>query len=161
MKTPRREPTISGPCAIPEAVKREHGDLRARVAEAAQAGGLVGEAARRLAKILHPHFIREEEIALRPLGLLKSLAEGNVHPEMAAVLAMTDALKEELPRMLAEHQQIVLALHALLEAARDEKHEACALLAHEVLLHARMEEEVLYPAAILVGEHVKLRLKRT
>jgi len=28
------------------------------------------------------------------------------------------------------------------------------------MLHAQNEEEVLYPAAILVGEHLKLRLQK-
>lgn len=33
-----------------------------------------------------------------------------------------------------------------------------AEFAHKLMLHAQTEEEVLYPAALLVGEHIKLRL---
>ena len=60
---------------IPEPLKVEHAELHAELVEATKAGGLVGEAAREVAKRLHPHFVREEEFALPPLGLLASLAK--------------------------------------------------------------------------------------
>ena len=151
--------TMSYPCAIPDPVREEHEELHRRLSEATMAGGRVGEAAKKVARILHPHFIREEELAMRPLGLLRALAEGSVTADMAGVLALTNALRDELPRMLAEHQQIVLALHALREAAREEDRPSCQELADQLVLHARMEEDVLYPAAIMVGEFLKLKLK--
>ena len=56
---------------------------------------------------------QEDQIALPPLGLLVALASGDVTPEMAGVLALTDQLEVELPAMLAEHQTIVEALQRL------------------------------------------------
>jgi hypothetical protein len=140
-------------------VREEHEELHRRLSEARMAGGGVGEAAKKVAMLLHAHLIREEELAMRPLGLLRALAEGAVSADMGGVLALTNALKDELPRLVAEHQQIVLALHALREAAHDEAAPAYEELADQLVLHARMEEEVLYPAAILVGEFLKLKLK--
>ena len=92
-----------------------------------------------------------------PLGLLSMLAQGQVTPEMRDVLAMTDKLKAELPRMVEEHQAIVAALEKLVAAARQEGKPEYALFADKLMLHAQNEEEVLYPAAILVGEYLKLR----
>ena len=40
--------------------------------------GRVGEAAKAVGKILHPHFVKEEEYTMPPLGLLTILAEGKV-----------------------------------------------------------------------------------
>jgi len=108
---------------------------------------------------LHSHFVKEEEFALPPLGLLPLLTEGKVTSEMKGVLIMTDKLKTGLSLMLAEHKAIVAALTILANAAEEEKMPEYARFAERLKLHAQTEEEVLYPAAILVGEYLKLGLK--
>jgi hypothetical protein len=55
---------------IPQSLKSEHRELHDELARATQAGGEIGEAARTVAMVLHPHFVKEEEYALPPLGLL-------------------------------------------------------------------------------------------
>jgi hypothetical protein len=72
---------------IPESIRREHEAIHSALVAATRAPGRVGIAAKALADVLHPHFVREEEIAL----------------------------------------------------------------------HARTEEEVLYPAALLVGDVLRAR----
>ena len=146
------------PIGIPDALRVEHAELHEALVEATRAPGRVGEAAREVARVLHPHFVREEEIALPPLGLLESLARGEATPEMADVLPLTDALKAELPEMLEEHRAIRAALEALAAAARAEDRPEQARLAEKIMLHAKTEEQVTYPAAILVGEFVRTRL---
>jgi hypothetical protein len=143
---------------IPTPLKVEHEELHAELAKATTVPGKIGEAARTVAALLHPHFVKEEEYALPPLGLLPLLAEGNVTPEMRDVLAMTDRLKAELPHMLGEHKAIVAALHTLVEAAKHENQMAYAHFAEKLMLHAQTEEEVLYPTAILIGEYLHLKL---
>lgn len=143
---------------IPRAVETEHQELHAELAKAIQTGGKTGAAANAVAKLLHPHFVKEEEFALPSLGLLSSLAAGTVSPEMGNVTAMTDRLKTDLPQMLAEHRAIVGALQNLIAAAKAEKKPESLRFAEQLQLHAQTEEQVLYPAAILVGEYVKLRL---
>ncbi|NRP74803.1 hypothetical protein ILFOPFJJ_05725 [Ensifer psoraleae] len=104
---------------IPESLKVEHAKLHAELADATKAGGRVGEAAKEVAMRLHPpHFVREEEFTLPPLCLLAPLATGNVVPGMADVLTLTDRLEAELPEMLSEHKQIVVALGDLVAAAK-------------------------------------------
>ncbi|RYF15337.1 MAG: hemerythrin domain-containing protein [Comamonadaceae bacterium] len=144
--------------AIPESLQREHEALHERLRQATQAGGEVGEAAKALARLMHPHFVKEDQIALPPLGLLAALARGESPEEMAGVLELTDRLRAELPQMLAEHQAIVTALDALREAAGRAGRSDIVAFAEDLVEHARTEEEVMYPAAVLVGEVVRQRL---
>jgi hypothetical protein len=144
---------------IPTSLKLEHDELHADLVKATQAGGTVGEAAKEVAKVLHDHFVREEEFALPPIGLLSALARGEVDENMKSVLHMTDRLKAELPEMLEEHKAVVAALKNLIAATETENKPEHAAFAEKLMLHAQTEEEVLYPAAILVGEYLKLKLK--
>jgi len=142
----------------PQSLKTEHDELHAQLAQARDSGGATGEAAAKVAEALHPHFLKEEEYALPPLGLLPILAEGGVLPEMEAAVGMAHRLKADLGHMLQEHKEIVVALEALKEAASSEGNAAAAHFAEKLVLHAQTEEEVLYPAAILVGEYLSLKL---
>lgn len=147
---------------IPTPLKKEHGHLHDDLESAIAAGGLTGDAARVVAARLHSHFIREEQFALPPLGLLGTLAtsgdRGNISPDdVQRVLAMTDRLSAELPRMLDEHREIVAALQSLTTAAQGEGQTKVVEFAEALIQHAQTEEEVLYPAAILIGRYLKLR----
>jgi hypothetical protein len=146
---------------IPESIRVEHDEIHAELVRATKRPGSVGEAARELAAILHAHFVREEEIALPPLALLAPLARGEITSEMREVLPMTAALRAELPRMLDEHRAIGAATGRLGEVARTEGNADVERLATKLALHAKSEEELLYPAAILVGDVVRARLRQT
>jgi hemerythrin HHE cation binding domain-containing protein len=142
----------------PLSLRREHEELHADLARAGQVPGRIGEAARAVARIMHPHFLREDEYAMPPLSLLARLAKGPVTPDMAAVLPLIARLKEELPLMIEEHRAIMGAVRELAVAAESEADDKYIRFAADLMVHAQMEEEVLYPAAILVGEFVKLNL---
>lgn len=144
---------------IPESIRREHEAIHSALVAATQAPGRVGIAARALAEVLHPHFVREEEIALPPLGLLAPLAAGETLPEAARANAarMTSELRAEMPRMLEEHARIRGAVAELRAAAESAGADAQVELADQLALHARTEEEVLYPAALLVGDRLGAR----
>jgi hypothetical protein len=144
-----------------EAAMIEHSRLREEFERATKVGGETAEAARAVLKVLLPHMILEEELARPPLRLLPQLARGEFTPEMARILTKTDTLKATMPRMLNEHVLIVAALRQLLQAAVKERHEGYATLAQKVIIHAQQEEEIYYPASILVGEYVKLKLGRS
>ena len=130
---------------IPRPLKLEHEELHAELASATKAGGQVGEAAKTVAKVLHEHFMKEEEFALPPLGLLASLARDEVAEDAKSVFSMTDRLKAELPKMLEEHKAVVIALENLKRAAKTENKPEHARFAEKLILHAQTEEEVLYP----------------
>jgi hemerythrin-like domain-containing protein len=143
---------------IPQSLQHEHEALHERLRQATQAGGEVGETAKALARLMHPHFVKENQIALPPLGLLAALARGEWNAEMAGVLTLTEQLEAELPQMLAEHQTIVAALNKLREAAARAGRNDIVAFAEALAEHARTEEEVMYPAAVLVGQVVRQRL---
>ena len=145
---------------IPQPLTLEHKELHAELVRATKAGGKTAEAAKAVAKVLHNHFMKEEAFALPPLGLLSQLARGKVDRRMERVLGMTDRLKAELPEMLREHKAVVAALKQLTAAAKKEKKPEHAHFAEKLMLHAKTEEELLYPTAILIGEYIKLKLGR-
>ena len=140
---------------IPQAMRLEHTEIHERLVSATKLPGEVGEAARKLAAVLDPHFVREEQIALPPLGLLAPLSRGEFTPEMREVLPMTDALRAELPRMLSEHKAIHAATARLGEVAKAAGNGEVEHLAETLKAHAQSEEELFYPAALLVGDVVR------
>ena len=142
---------------IPQAMRLEHMEIHDGLVRATKTPGQVGEAARKLAAVLDPHFVREEQIALPPLGLLAPLSRGEFTPEMREVLPMTDALRAELPRMLSEHKAIRAATVRLGEVAKAAGDATVERLAETLKVHAQSEEEVFYPAALLVGDVVRAR----
>lgn len=146
---------------IPKALVAEHQVLHAELVKLTLQRGKVGEVARTIATLLHPHFVKEEEFALPPLGLLVEITEGRVRAEMKDVLPMTDKLRAELPQMLAEHKLVVGALRRLAAAAKQEKKPEAARFAEALRLHALSEEQILYPAALLVGECIRARMGKS
>ena len=143
---------------IPPILKAEHEELHGELARATKAGGRTGEAAKAVAKLMHPHFVKEDEYALPPLGLLPALSKGQLEAGMADVLKMTDKLTAELPHMLAEHKDIVTALQQLVEAAKAEDKPENENFAERLIAHVRTEEEVSYPTALLIGRYLKAAL---
>jgi hypothetical protein len=143
---------------IPVSLQAEHKELHENLESFTKLPGKTGMAAKEVAKILHPHFVKEEEFALPPLGLLSRLAKGEATCDMEGVIAMADKLKGDWQQMLYEHQQIAVALEKLRKAAEEEQHPDAVRFVESLKMHAKNEEEVLYPTAILIGEYVKLKL---
>lgn len=92
---------------IPKPLKLEHKELHRELVEAIKTSGLIGRAAEAVAKVLHPHFVKEEEYALPPIGLLQVLAKGKVSKDMEDVLAMTDKLKKTFQICLKNTRQLL------------------------------------------------------
>ncbi|HET7284658.1 MAG TPA: hemerythrin domain-containing protein [Nitrososphaeraceae archaeon] len=145
---------------IPESLELEHEELHRQLVKAIEEGGKVGEAAKAVADVLHPHFEKEEEYALPPLALLSSLSkQDKISSDMKSVFTMTEMLKADLPHMIEEHNSIVIALDNLIEVAKKENKIEFVQFAQKLKLHAKTEEEVLYPTAILIGEYLKLKVR--
>lgn len=138
----------------PQSIAIEHRELHEVLSRAVAEGGTIGASAGELERALAPHFKREEEIATPPLGLLPALAQGDATADMRSVLPMTDALERELPQMLQEHEAIRRAVAEFRAAAERQGQQDYVRFADNLAAHARQEEELLYPAAILVGRHV-------
>lgn len=151
----RTEQASSVSIEAPKSIAMEHGELHETLGRATAEGGEMAAAAHELEAALAPHFEREEQIATPPLGLLPALAHGDATAEMRSVLPMTQALEHELPRMLQEHDAIRDAATKFRAAAERHGHQDYVRLTDNLAAHAREEEELLYPAAILVGRYVE------
>ena len=142
----------------PASLRIEHAQLHAELTRATREPGPLGEAAFEVARVLHAHFEKEEQYAIPPLELLAKLAWGGATLDMLPVLAICRKLKAELPQMLLEHKDLVAALQRFRSRAVDAGREDYARFADTLMLHAQTEEEVLYPAAVLVGELLEMKL---
>lgn len=146
---------------LPGVLKIEHDAIHEELARATRAGGKTAEAAAEVMKVLFPHVVLEEDFALPPLTLLPRLARGEVSSDMSRAMRQAELLEAELPRMLDEHRLIATALQKLLMAASAEQQTGYARFAQRLIIHAQTEEEILYPAAILVGKYLREKLGRT
>ena len=147
--------------SIPAPLRAEHDELQERLIEATEAPGAVGEAALEVQRLVYPHLAREEELTLPALGLLADVVRGALRSDMAAVVPVSKRLKAELPALFAEHRQIIVALERLAAAAQAagaREHERFALA---MIQHLQVEEVVVYPAAILLGEYLERALQET
>jgi hypothetical protein len=142
---------------IPSSITAEHQELHRELAEALKVGGKTAKAAEVVAAKLHEHFGKEEELPMPLLGALGPLSRNEPLDDPAEVRDMSRRLRDVLPEMLADHVQIKTALHALVEAARAENRPDVEAFAKRLAVHATNEEEVLYPAAILVADVLEKR----
>ena len=117
----------------------------------------MGEAARAIEKLAEAHFAKAKD-AFPPLALLPLLSEGKVSPEMSKVVPMAERLKSSLPKIRREHRELVAGLKKLAAAAEKEGKTEYGRFAERLIWHIQEEEEVLYPAVLLVGETVKKKL---
>ncbi|OHB76704.1 MAG: hypothetical protein A2Z34_05490 [Planctomycetes bacterium RBG_16_59_8] len=142
---------------IPSALQREHADLYVRLVAATQEPGAVGEAAKPLAALLHSHFEKEEAVALPPLKSLWAITAGKEVADSEKIIAMSAKLREELPSLIEEHRAITRALKGLLSAAVQDRKAETISFVDAMFHHVKTEEQVLYPASILVGDYLKLK----
>ena len=142
--------------ALPSTVREQHQELRTELTNATKLAGRTGLAARALAALLQPHLVREEQIALPPLTLLGPLSR-NERVASPWVLPMTDSLRREMPRMLREHVAIRAAAARLATEAQSEGQQLVVRFTDKLATHMRVEEELLYPAALSVGDLVRAR----
>jgi hypothetical protein len=144
---------------VPSAMQVEHAHLHHQLAEAVTAGGKTAEAAKKVESVLSAHFVEEDAYALPPLGLLQTIAQGKQPtPEQAhAAMEMADKLRANYDKMLDEHKQLTASLKELAAAAKAENKPGAAAFAEVLTLHAQNEEQILYPATLMIGEYLKLR----
>jgi len=136
-------------------MRREHNQIYARIERLAQTPGKTGKAANDLLTIMRPHIFAEEENVLPELGVLKEVAFGGSTAGMTWVISRAEALEKDYPQMLSEHKAIFKAIDKLSQAAEVEADQAALDLAAQLKAHIQDEEEIVYPAAILVGKYVK------
>jgi len=136
---------------IPESIREEHEEIFSGLRRLANTGGGTGKAVRELLEVLEPHFEKEDEIAMPLLGAVARISNGQTQKGLDEVISLQSRLAEGLPSMLAEHRAIGERIAKTRDAAEKEKNMEALSLLTGLQHHAKMEEEVLYPAAMLAG----------
>jgi hypothetical protein len=140
---------------IPGSLREEHAHLHEVLEEATKEEGPLGEAARAVMEVLQPHFEKEEELALPPLGMLTLSADGP-SADVDGMIELTERFSKELPRMLEEHVIVAEKLEVMSVEAEKVGMEEYIAFTEDLLHHARVEEEIMYPASLLIGSYLRL-----
>jgi hypothetical protein len=148
-------PAWADPYEAPAALLAEHEHIRSAVAGAAREPGKLGAAARSLQAVLEPHLVEEELTALPPLALLVPLSRGEVAADRESAIKSTAKLQARLPELIKDHARIAVAAATLRQAAWSTGRSDYAELADAIMRHARIEEAILYPAALVVGRAIR------
>lgn len=160
IRTGRTGPEFRGP-ETPHSIEVEHEELMEELARLERAPGDPGAAAGSAARTLRPHFEKETVLVLPPLEVRESLDGGRMEADPQEVRALVRDLRLELPKMLREHRRIDRALEQLADVARRTRAVEGLAFAEKLRLHAEMEEEVLYPAALPRGRFLEERARRS
>lgn len=144
---------------IPEPLRVNQNELCLALERAASAGGKTSVAARKLLQVLQPHLLKEETDLLQPLGLLMPLSRGRITPAMRQIPLRTKHLQARMFEIVREHAEIIAAARELLRVARAEHKLTLVTFTERLMLRAWTDEVVFYPAAILIGEYLKLRFE--
>lgn len=140
---------------IPTSIKNGHKNLSSELNVIINIGGEIGEKAKTLNYIMSLHFQKEEEYALPPLGFLLALSEENWEIDSTAAIEMADRLKSKLSELKKDHENILVALHNLKIVGDQENNPYVKQFVKDLKLHAAIEDQVLYPTTILIGNYLK------
>lgn len=139
----------------PKSLKTGHANLYIDIEAIANINDEIGKKAKELADALFQHFKKEEEFALPPLSLLLMLAEGRWEVDEKLAIEMSDKLRDNLLEMKKEHQEINKIVEEFKILAQKENHAKALHFARDLTMHIDIEDQVLYPATILIGHYLK------
>jgi iron-sulfur cluster repair protein YtfE (RIC family) len=143
---------------VPESLVQEHTELFHELRKLAKKSGEMGKAVKNLLSALEPHFKKEEETAMPLLSVLDPLSKG-LESDSSEVILLHKKFCSEYPKMLKDHERIKELVAEAKRVAFKERESSAVSLMDALAHHAAIEEEVLYPAAMLVGLFVKERVK--
>jgi hypothetical protein len=143
---------------LPEALQLSHKQLSAALGKISRCSGRTTAVADTIAQTLEPHIEREEEKVLRVLGLLAPLAAGQFDQKWLDNLSEWGDLETKESELHLEHRTLVRAGEELLAIAREEDAREVLDFSERLLLRIRLDEEVFYPAALLIRNYLRMRV---
>lgn len=157
---PKEEKTAQhfpGQPEVPSSIKNEHDYLLRKINAISLFQDSTGRAAKKLNDLMQHHFKEEEDFVLPVLGLLPSLTTGNLPDQSKEVIQFCEHIRTQLQHLTVEHQLIKAYMDELMQVAKNENHPEVMVLEQELQNHAKTEEEVFFPSALLIGEYLKLQ----
>ena len=161
---PKEEIAITqfpGKPEVPSSIMETHKYLLEQIHKMTLYKDSSGRVALKIEELMQHHFKEEEEFILPPLGLLPLLANGELPEQSEDIIILSEKVKSQLNHMSAEHQLIAAFIEELKQASDKENLPEIIQFEKEVLKHATSEEEVFFPASILIGEYLKLKVVET
>ena len=146
--------------ATPAALLQGHDEARAELARASMQGGPIAKAAKRVAQLCLPHFEHEEKSVFPVLAMLPYLAPENLRPEMMDVLPLITEFKARHHELDGHHESILAAIEAFHQTAHKEKNREFFDFASSLRVHENLEEEVIYPTVVLIGDYLRERFAK-
>jgi iron-sulfur cluster repair protein YtfE (RIC family) len=144
--------------STPKSLEEEHKEIMQSLLRASALTDETGEGVRELLKTLQPHFQKEERYAMPVLGSLTELVSGEKISNLSEIADSQAGLLREYESMFQEHETLRRFIERAEEQAKRERHEEVTEMLEALAHHARIEEEVLYPAALLAGTLAKVLL---
>ena len=143
---------------VPSSIKETHLAILERIQKMTMYNDSSAGIAMKLDSLMQHHFKEEEDLILPPLGLLPSLANDQMPEQTKDVIRLSENIKTMMTHMSVEHQLIAAYIKELKQASTMENQAEIMEFEKEVIKHAVSEEEIFFPAAIMVGEYLKLKL---
>lgn len=142
---------------VPSSIMEEHKTLLDQAYQFTSLPDSAGLVALKLYELMQYHFKVEEDIVLPPLGLLPMLANSKIPEESEELIQLTEKLKPQIAVMLAEHQMVAAYLEEIKQVASNDYLTGIIEFEKELQKHAQIEEEVFFPASLLIGEYLELK----
>lgn len=147
----------AAPSATPYVLSAAHEDFLMQLEDVAGVPGQIGTTARAAADLVRRHNETEEAVILPFLGLAESAVASTMTGEPER--GMTH-LQAELPQILDEQTEVVIALVELFAAAEEQGRPDISRLAERIVWHETGDAEILYPAAVLASSGVERHLDK-
>jgi len=145
---------------VPHTLRFEHLELREQLYALAKEDNDLGIAARAMMELFYMHAATAEERVLPALDVLPRLAEGQIPDSMRSLAEIAADLKRGLYEELFEdHKVLLTALSKVSQAALALGRNKEVRFVEHFTHHARMEEEILYPAARVAAEYGQLLMQ--
>ncbi len=141
--------------ASPKSLDEEHEELMSSFRECSKKKDETGKAISQLLEVLIPHFEKEQRVVMPLLGSVSSLVSGEKIPNLSEIASAQAPLLKEYDGMFEEHNALRELISRAEKVARREGNEDAVELLKGLAQHARIEEEVLYPSALLAGTLAK------
>lgn len=142
----------------PSSLEKEHKEIHEKLASIVSSTGQTAIVAKEVQSIMQPHFEEEEELSIPVLGALQPYVNGTL-PQDAKdqAIQISQQFKQKYPIMLEDHKQIVVALNKLENIATKENRQDVISFIEQLRNHAMNEEQITYPATIIIGELPELK----
>lgn len=149
---------ISSLLVKPSSLEEEHKKVHAKMSEILSSSGNTSKVAKEVQTLLQPHFEKEEQLSIPVLGALQPYVSGTLTEEAKnQAIQISQQFKKEYPTMLDEHKQIVAALGNLEITAKKENRQDVLAFIELLKEHATNEEQITYPATIVIGDLLELK----